>query len=134
MRSAAGILVHHELAVYDYAACGFEYAAGHRHAFVIGTHFERLHPLRVGQSIGACVVFRLFEVSVPIAALNRDIGDEMMQVRFVHHDNAGIAQGCIIDEIVMGVVAHLIQRDVGRAWIAGGGKDLQIDQRGQVVD
>ena len=56
----------------------------------------------------------------------------MMEVRFVHHHDAGMLQRRLIDEIVMRVVAHLIDGDVVFRCVVGlrgARNDIEIDQR-----
>ncbi len=83
-------------------------APRHGHAFVIRAHFQLADALGKGARRGAAVVFALAHVSVPIAAPDRQVGDQVVQVGFVHHHDAGMAQGRLIDEIVIAVVADLV--------------------------
>ena len=74
-------------------------------------------------AVGTAVEFHLAQIGVPIAALDGDVGDQVMQVGFVHHHHAGMFQRHLVAEIVIGIVADLVERDVepsgieaGRAW------------------
>jgi hypothetical protein len=53
----------------------------------------------------------------------------VVQVRFVHHHHARIAERGLIDEIVVAVVAHLINGRVeagGVERLRGAGENLQV--------
>ncbi len=129
--------VHHELAVDDRAAGGFEHAPGHPHAFVIRPHFERAHAAGDRPGFGAALVFAFAQVGVPIVAPDGEVGNQVMQVRFVHHHHAGMPQRGFVNETVMRVVAQVIQRDVKAGWIerpVAIREDFQIHQGLQMFD
>ncbi len=55
----------------------------------------------------------------------------MMQIGFVHHDDARMAQRGLVGEPVVAVVSHVIQCDVKSLGIEGllaAGKDLQVHE------
>ena len=58
----------------------------------------------------AGVELDLARYSVPIAADDGQIRDQVMQIGFVHHDDAGMFQRHFIDECVMRIIAELIDR------------------------
>ena len=62
---------------------------------------------------------RFGEIGVPVAAPDREVGDEMVQIGFVHDHDAGVAQRRFVNEAVPGVVADVIKRDVAGAGIKG---------------
>ena len=86
---------------------------------------------------GAALVLALAHVGVPIAALDGEIGNQVVQVAFVHHHHAGMAQRGLVHETVMAVVAHVVQRDIEARRIeslAGAGKHFQLHQRLEAFD
>ena len=129
--------VAHIAAVYNHAARAFEQPPRHCHAFVIRPDLERPHLQRERSRRRAAVVFAFGNVGVPIIAADGEIGDEMVQIRFMHHHNPGILQGCFVNEIVVRIVTHLVNRDVELRRVEGrrrAGENLQIDDLLQRLD
>ena len=129
--------VHHELAVNDHGAGRFEHAAKHAHAFVIGSHLERSHAASMGQRWRAALVFARAEVSIPIVAPDGELRNQVMQVGFMHHHHAGMAQRGFVNETVVRVVPQVIKRDIEAGRIEGPVRireDLQIHQGLQMFD
>jgi hypothetical protein len=60
----------------------------------------------------AAVVLGLAQIGVPISALDSKVGHQMMQVGLMHHHHARMAHGRLVNEIVVGVVANLVERQV----------------------
>ena len=130
-------LLPHEAAVHHHAARRCQNAPRHGHAFVIGTHFQLAHALGEGQRRGAAFVFALAQVGVPIAALDGEIGHQVVQVAFVHHHHAGMPQRGLVDETVVAVVADVVERDIEARRVEGlprTGENFQVHQRLQAVD
>ena len=130
-------LVPHEAAVHHHAARRLQNAPRHRHAFVVRAHFQLADALGECQRRGAAVVFALAHVGVPIAALDGEVGDQVVQVAFVHHHHAGMPQRGLVDETVMAVVAHVVERDIEARRVerlVRAGEHFQVHQRLQAVD
>ena len=68
--------------------------------------------MRKSQSRRAAVVLALCHVGVPVAAPDRDMRHQMVQVGFMHHDHARVLNRRIVNEIVIRVVAQMIERDI----------------------
>ncbi len=98
-----------------------EQPAGHRDAIVVRAGHEVARPLRMLQSGRASVELALGQISVPVAAPDREVGDEMVQIGFVHDDDAGMPQRLLVDERVPGIVADVVERGVESAGIEGSG-------------
>ena len=105
-------LLLHEPAVDDHAARTLQQPPRHRHAFVVRPDLQLAHALGVGARFRPPVVFAFAHVGVPIAALDREVRDQVVQVRLVHHYHAGMAQRGLVDETVISVVADLVHRDI----------------------
>ncbi len=53
--------------------------------------------------------------------------NKVVQIRFVHDDHAGMPEGGLVDEIVVRIIAEMVQRDIEERWIErffGGREDL----------
>ena len=109
----------HEIAVNHKAARGFEQTPGHGKTIVIGPHFERAHAPRVFERRGAAVAFGFVEVRVPIAAPDREVGHEVVQIGFVHDHDTGVTEGRFISKSVPGIVADVIKGNVAGRGIEG---------------
>ena len=112
-------LLLHEAAVHHHAARRRQNALRHRHAFVVRTNFQLANPFGECQRRGAAFVLALAHVGVPIAALDREVGDQVVQIAFVHHHHAGMAQRGLVDETVMAVVADVVERDIEARRVEG---------------
>ncbi len=119
LNPAARNLLFDETAVHDHAFGAIQNAPQHQYALVIRTHFQAPHPLAVFKRGGAAIVFQLSQVGVPVAALDHDLGEQMMQVRLMHHDHARVLQRGLIRELVMRIIADLVQRDVEARGVEG---------------
>ena len=106
-----------EVAVDDDAAGSFEDAAGHGQAVVVRADFEAAHALSELEGGGSAVPFHLRHVAVPVAAFDGDVGDQVVQVRFVHDEDAGVTEGGVVDEVVMRVIAEMVEGDVELAGV-----------------
>ena len=95
-------LVEHALAVDDDGAGALQNLADHGHAFVVGPNFQRAHAPGVGERRLSALVFHFAQVGVPVAAADGEIGDQVVQVGFVHHHHAGMPQRHLVDELVIG--------------------------------
>ncbi len=127
----------HEAAVYNHALGAFEQPARHGQALVIGTHFQLAHTLGEFARRDAAVIFALANVRVPIAATDGQIGDQVMQIRFVQHHHTRMPQRRLINEIVKAVIADVVEDRVearGIERLIGAGENLQIHQRPQRFD
>ena len=87
-------------------------AAQHRNAFIVRGDLERPHPLCIFEGLGTSLLAQHPHVSVPIAPLDSDIRDQVVQISFVYNNDAGMFQGRFIAEIVIGVVADLVEDDI----------------------
>ncbi len=54
-------------------------------------------------------------VFVPIAALDGDVRNQMMQIGFVNHHHARMLQRHLVTKIVIGVIANLIEDHIERS-------------------
>ncbi|PYQ36052.1 MAG: hypothetical protein DMF57_01360 [Acidobacteria bacterium] len=54
------------------------------------------------------------DISLHVAARQRHLYDQMVQHDVVQHDHAGVGHRLAIDELVMRIVAQLIDSQVGR--------------------
>ena len=109
----------------------------HGQALVVGAHFQLANALGESQRRSAAFVFALAQVGVPIAALDGEIGDQVVQIAFVHHHHAGMAQRGLIHETVVAVVPHVVERDIEARRVEGlpgTGKNFQLHQRLQALD
>ncbi len=125
-------LLLHEAAVNHHAARRFQDAARHGHALVVRSDFQPAHPSGKLERRGAAVIFALAQVPVPIAALDGEVRDQVVQVALVHHHHARMAQRGLIDEAVVAVVADVVERDIEARRIerlVRAGENLQLDQR-----
>ena len=100
----------HVVAVDDHAARRVQNAAQHRHAVVIGADLKRLHTSRIGERLRPAVELHFAQVRIPVVALDGALGDQVMQVRFVHDHHAGCRKRLLVDETVIAVVADLVKR------------------------
>ena len=110
--SRAAQLSLHAAAMHDGRLGSAQQLAQHRHAFVVRPHFEAPHAIRIRQVRGAALLLDGAHVGVPVATLDGDVGDQVMKIGFVHHDDAGMIHRRLITKVVINVVAHLVQRDV----------------------
>ena len=76
-------LCFHELGVNDHPTRPLQQSSRHRQPFVVRPDLQFAHPLCERPRLRTAVVFAFADVSVPIPTLYRDIGDQVMQVRFV---------------------------------------------------
>ena len=119
------------MAVYDDSAGRFQHAAGHWQPFVVRADFEFAHALGIGAPGVAPVVRAFVQVAIPVVTANGEIGNQVVQVRFVHHHHARMAERSLVDEVVVAVVAHLINGHVeagGVERLIGAGENLQVGQ------
>jgi len=126
-----------EAAVYDRAARRFQQPRDHRQAFVVRADLQLTHPLGELARRFAALVLTLANVGVPIAPPDGEVGDQVVQVRLVHHHHARMAQGGLIDEIVEGVITHVVQCNIETRRLefsVRAGEDFQIDQRPEEFD
>jgi hypothetical protein len=107
-------------AVYDGSLRPAQQLPQHRQAFVIRPHFQPPYASRVYQILGAAILLHRAQVRVPVAPFYRDVGDQMVQVRFVNHHHSGMIHRRLVTKIVISVVAHLIQRHIVLFRIEGG--------------
>ena len=80
---------------------------------------------------GPAVVFAFGDIGVPIVAADGEIGNQVVQVGFVHHHDTGIFQRGFVDEIVMRIVPDLVDGDVELRWVERlrrAGDNLEIEQ------
>src|SRR5579872_582308 len=100
-------------------------AAQHRDALIIRAAFQSADMLfGVSQRGRPAIVLDFPHIRVPIAATDREIGDEMMQVGFVHHHNPRILECGLVYEGMIRIIAELVEYDVvarriERSWRAG---------------
>ncbi len=107
-------------AVHDGRLRPAQQAAQHRQAFVIGPDLQRPHTLGVIDGRLIALFSHRAHVSVPIAAFDGKVGNQMMQVGFMDHNHAGMFQGRFITKIVKRVVADLIERHIEAGGIVFG--------------
>ena len=102
----------HAAAVHDGRFGPAQQLAQHRDAFVVRPHFQPPHTVRIRHVPWAAFLLHGSHIGVPIATLNSDVRDQMMQIGFVHHNHAGMIHRGLITKVVINVVAHLVQRDI----------------------
>ncbi len=106
-------LIAHEAAVDDHAARALRAAAASWRRLRNRARLRARARARQSSRAAAPPLYsHSRDVGVPIAAADGEIGNQVMQVRFVHHHHARMPQRGFIDEIVMRVVADLIERDI----------------------
>ena len=111
-KSRTAQLAFNAVAMHDGGLGPAEQLAQHRNALIVGPNFEPPDAAGVRQILGAAFLLHGANVCVPIAALNRDVGDQVMKIGFVHYHDAGMIERRLITKVVINVVAHLVQRDV----------------------
>ena len=96
----------------DNAARGVQNSPEHRQTVVVRADFQRANTPGVRQRVSSAFELHLTHICVPIVALDRTVGDQVMEVRFMHDDHTRRLNRLIVDKAVITVVADLIERNI----------------------